>query len=378
MKFFSKRNFNTITSDERIILNFLSFIGVPNIQTYQSKNCFPKLRKILQYTFFIYFLCVFMLQKIYRVNKYFSVSTNIVIQINVISTAVLSLLLKVFFIINIKKLNSVGQCFWEFMLEYQVIYMPIKRIVTTGCFASFIFPILIYLCHTFIGVPTEFYDWIVIHCFFFNKTLKIIMYCFLDIGCAINEYTFPLIITILLSFLYISFCKFSLKPFADQLKLTRENPTSQNISKCLDMNTEVRRVWLKVEDFSAINAFLLYGLSFTNALYLIGKYAVKYKGFTTLSKIRALSVIFQMSILAASGSSVISEWQEIKILAQELPHFYGKFYDKIQSKDMLYLWSLADVTKIDICFTCFNVLKLDCSLLLKTIMYLVTFGVLMI
>lgn len=119
------------------------------------------------------------------------------------------------------------------------------------------------------------------------------MYCLLVIGNAINEYKFSLITTMLLSFLYISFCRFLLKPFAIQLKLTHENLTTQNISKCLDMNIDVRRLWLRIGDFSAINAFFLYGLLFTNALYLVGKFAEKYKGLTTFSNVRALFLFFK-------------------------------------------------------------------------------------
>lgn len=192
---------NTIIADAIIILNFLSFTGIPNIQTYQSK--IPKLRKIFQYMFFALFLCVFMLKKIYRSKKSFNDSKNIAIETNVISTAVLSLILKVFLIINIKKLNSVSQCFWEFMLRYQVIYISMQRAVTRGCFVSFqlylffvsfcIFPILIYLCSTLTGVPTEFHGWIFMRFSFVNENLKIIMYCLLDIGNAIIEYTYPLI-----------------------------------------------------------------------------------------------------------------------------------------------------------------------------------------
>lgn len=143
--------------------------------------------------FFVFFLCVFMLKKIYRSKKSFIDSKNIAIETNVISTAVLSLVLKMFLIINIKKLNSVIQCFWEFMLRYQVIYVSMQRTVTRGCFVSFIFPILIYLCSTLTEVPTGFHGWIFIRFSFVNENLKIIMYCLLDIGNAIIEYTFPLI-----------------------------------------------------------------------------------------------------------------------------------------------------------------------------------------
>lgn len=230
--------FNTIIADARIILNFLSVTGTPNIQTYQSK--ISKLRKIFQYRFFVLFFCVFMLKKIYISKKSFNDSKNIAIETHVISTAVLSLILKVFLIINIKKLNSVIQCFWEFMLRYQVIYISMHRTVTKGCFVSFIFPILICLCSTLTEVPIGFHGWIFIRFSFLNEKLKIIMYCLLDIGNAIIEYTFPLITTVLLSFLYISFRRISLKPFAVQLKLTHENLTTQNLSKCLDMNIDVR------------------------------------------------------------------------------------------------------------------------------------------
>lgn len=84
------------------------------------------------------------------------------------------------------------------------------------------------------------------------------------------------------------------------------------------MNIDVRQLWLRIEDFSVINAIFLYGLLFTNALYLVGKFAVKYKGLTTFSNVRALFTIFQMTRLAISGSRVITKWQEIKILSQEL------------------------------------------------------------
>lgn len=84
-----------------------------------------------------------------------------------------------------------------------------------------------------------------------------------------------------------------------------------------------------------------------------------------------------MSMLAKSGSRAVNQWQGIKIIAQELPYFHGKFYEQVGNNDMLFLMSLLRVTNRDLSFTGFGVLKLDWNLLLATTMSLATFGVLM-
>lgn len=97
---------NTITSDAKIILNFLSFTGIPNIKIHQSENRFSKFRKIFQYILVIYFFCIFLASELYRVKKYLKYSKSVAVAINIIGTAILSLLMKLFLIIKVKYLNS--------------------------------------------------------------------------------------------------------------------------------------------------------------------------------------------------------------------------------------------------------------------------------
>lgn len=40
-------NFNIFDSDTRIVLNLLSFTGIPNIQAHPSQNEFSKFRKLV-------------------------------------------------------------------------------------------------------------------------------------------------------------------------------------------------------------------------------------------------------------------------------------------------------------------------------------------
>lgn len=159
----------------------------------------------------------------------------------------------------------------EIHASYEVSYISQRKVIIIGCIICLILPVLICLCHTFIEKSSGFGKWINLHYFSNNESWAVITLCLLDIGSAINEYTFPLVTTIL-SFIYLSYCRVSLKPLTDQLKETREHPTKQNIAKCLEMTIKVWRLWLEIEDFTAINAFFLYGLSFTKALHLIAKF----------------------------------------------------------------------------------------------------------
>ena len=85
-----------------------------------------------------------------------------------------------------------------------------------------------------------------------------------------------------------------------------------------------------------------------------------------------------MIVLCLSGSTVVRQWKDIRHLAQKISYSHSRFYDQVQNKDMLLLWSLLEGTKLDLSFTCFGILTLDWSLLLKTIVTAVTFGVLML
>lgn len=178
------------------------------------------------------------------------------------------------------------------MHQYEVSYISQRKVIITGCIICLILPVLICLCHTFIEKSSGFEKWINLHYFSNNESWAVITLCLLDIGSAINEYTFPLVTTILLSFIYLSYCRVSLKPLTDQLKETREHPTKQNIAKCLEMTIKVWRLWLEIEDFTSIIAFFLCGLSFTKALHLIAKYVFKGNSFTTMSVLRIATIIF--------------------------------------------------------------------------------------
>lgn len=61
---------------------------------------------------------------------------------------------------------------------------------------------------------------------------------------------------------------------------------------------EVKQIWMKIEDFTSINAFFLFGVSFSSALYVVNKYVSVDKGcLSIISKFRAVVSIAQMIML---------------------------------------------------------------------------------
>lgn len=211
------------------------------------------------------------------------------------------------------------------------------------------------------------------HNFCFNyllshKTSRYFVYA-IDVGYAINTFTFPLIISILLS----------LNHFATQLRKTRIYPIILNIKKSLNIYNKVRKICLQIEDFASIIAFFLYGLCFTTVLYLVGKYSlIKHETLSTCSRISAVFPVLQMIIVCISVSKTVNHWQEIRQIAQDISQFHGIIYDYVRNKDMLLLWSLVEHIKIDLSFTCIGIFTLHWSLVLKSVTTTVTFGVLML
>lgn len=43
----------------------------------------------------------------------------------------------------------------------------------------------------------------------------------------------------------------------------------------------------------------------------------------------------QMVVLCMSGSKTVTQWQNIREIAQEIPHYPGKLCAKLQNNDML-------------------------------------------
>lgn len=211
-------SFNIFDSDTRIVLNLLSFTGIPNIQAHPSQNEFSKFRKLVQYILFIYLFCIFLGQEYERLNKFIYITNNLAVGLNITSTSVLSLLLKLFFLKKVKHLNLVVESLWKFILRYEVSYVSQRKTIITGCIVCLILPVLICLCHTFIESSSGLQKWINLLYFSNNESWAVITLCLLDIGKSINEYTFPLVTTILFSFIYISYFTVALKPLTDQLK----------------------------------------------------------------------------------------------------------------------------------------------------------------
>lgn len=367
---------NSFISDTNIILHFLSVIGIPNINNIRPRK-FRRIFKILLYVLAVYYICISLLLSVYRF-EFLHEMGNLLSTANGIATITSSLLLKLFLIIKVKKLNEIFNSFCKFMTRNKVEAHSNKNVIMIGCMSSLLFPIFVSEYNYHVLHQAQFYEWLP-----FNHLLSIslerdIVVTFIDIGYVIDEYAFPFISTILLIFIYFSYNKFILTPFLMQLKRTYRNPTLYSIRANLDMCGEVKQIWMKIEDFTSINAFLLFGVSFSSALYVVNKYVSVDKGcLSIISKFRAVVSIAQMIMLCASGSHTVNKWREVRLYVQEKFRFYSKNVDKEQNRDILPLLSLLDYTKIDLSFTCFGILNLDWSLLLKTIMTIVTFGSLM-
>lgn len=364
--------------DTRIILNFLSFTGIPNIEPYVSGIFFAKFQKVIQYVFSIFFFYVSVTSTTGRFTSISKINKNVVVTAAVIATTLSSALLKCFFIIKMGKLNIIFQSLLRFTHRYQVRSVSGKKILIICCTISFLLPIIFVACFASVTDVPDYLSYLSIW-LPSNEISKYFIYVSLDIATAINTFTFSFIATILLSYIYISYCRLTLKPLITQLKTSLKFPTTHNIKICLDMYTEAKKIWHQIEDFTAINAFFLYGLFFISTLYLIGKYVtIEQESFTTASKVRFITTVIQMIILCKSGSKAISQWQNIRETAQEIPHYRVKLYNNLRNNDMLLFWSLLESTKSDLSFTCFGILILDWNLLLKTFVSAITFGVLMI
>lgn len=379
MDVYAKLNSNIIKDNTRVILNFLSFAGLPNNELSNSGTCITKLKKIFQYVFAIYLLYVFALSTIHRFKYYSMLGNNIAVDANVIVLSVSSLLLKVSLIMKMKRIKFIFKCFVKFMHRYQIVVNSVRKKVIICCSISFVVPFLFSVWHSSVEGHTDLHDFICFDCLLSNKASRYFFNIAIDVGYSVNTFTFPLITTILLSFIYIAFCKLILKPFAIQLKKSQKNPTSQNIKKNLIMLNEVRQIWHQIEDFASVNAFFLYGLDFTLALRLVGKYSfTDQEDLSVLSIMSGFFTVTQMIILCISGSKVVKHWKDVQQISQEISQIHSLIHDKVQVKDMLLLWSFVEVTKADLSFTCLGIFTLDWSLLFKTVATMVTFGVLMV
>lgn len=364
--------------DTRIILNFLSFTGIPNIEPYVSGRLFANFQKVIQYVFAIFLLCTLGTTATCRFRSIAKINKNVAVNAPVITISLSNALLKFFLIIKMKKINVIFQSLLRFTSRYQVAIFSEKKIVIICCSISFLLPIAFVVYY---GSATNFTCYINYFktSFTSNNISKYFMHVLFAIASAINSYIFSLIATILLSYIYTSYCRLTLQPLIMQLKTSLKLPTTHNIKICLDMYAEAKKIRHQIEDFTAINAFFLYGLFFTSILYLIGKYLTIEEGtFSTVSKVRLISTVAQMIILCMPASKAVSMWQNIREITQEIPHYRVKFYNNVRNSDMLLFWSLFETTKNDLSFTCFGILILDWNLLLKTFVSVVTFGVLMI
>lgn len=132
-------------------------------------------------------------------------------------TSLLAVLLKSFLIIKIRKLNVISESLLRFAHHYLVRIFFARKIVTIYCSVSFALPIILvewYSSSTsFRGYLTYLNTWIP-----FNKIYKHFIYFAIHSAFAINTFTFSLIDTILLSFIYISYCRLTLKPMTVQIK----------------------------------------------------------------------------------------------------------------------------------------------------------------
>lgn len=369
----------SLISDANIILQFLSITGIPNISNFKAKKVCNNFKILLLYLLAIYFFCISLLLSAHRFDT-LQDKGNFLSSVNGMATGVSSILLKFFLIVKVKKLNIIFNSFYEFMTRIGLKFNSSWKIILIGCIVSLLLPIFFSSYHLHILHNERFYEWIRISQFLSKfSSLERVCVSILDLGYAIVEYTFPFISTILLTFIYTSFNRSVLKPFVELLKATYNNPTSESIKVNLDTYAEVRRIWIQIEDFASVNAFFLFGFSFFSAMYLVGKYvSIEQAGLTTLSKFRAVFCIAQIIMLSAAGSETVNKWKEIRLLVQEMFRFYSKLIDKQQNKDIFPLLALLEGTKMDLCFSCFGILTLDWSLLLKTAMTTVTFGALML
>lgn len=369
----------SLISDAKIILQFLSITGIPNISNFKAKKVCNNFKILLLHLLAIYFFGISLLLSAHRFDT-LQDKGNFLSSVNGMATGVSSILLKFFLIVKVKKLNIIFNSFYEFMTRTGVKFNSRRKIILIGCIVSLLLPIFFSSYHLHILHNERFYEWIRISHFLSKFSfLERVCVSILDLGYAIVEYTFPFISTILLTFIYISFNRSVLKPFGELLKVTYNNPTSQSIKVNLDTYAEVRRIWIQIEDFASVNAFFLFGFSFSSSMYLVGKYvSIEQAGLTTLSKFRAVLCVAQIIMLSVAGSETVNKWREIRLLVQEMFRFYSKLIDKQQNKDIFPLLALLEGTKMDLCFSCFGILTLDWSLLLKTAMTTVTFGALML
>lgn len=372
-------NAKIIKDNTRVILKFLSFAGLPNNELSNSGTRITKLQKIFQFVFAIYLLYVFVLSTIHRFKHYSMLGNNIAVDTNIIVLSLSALLLKVSLIMKMKRIKFILKCFIKFMYRYEIIVTSERKKVIICCFISFVVPFLLSVYHSSVEGHTDLHDFICFDCLLSNKASRYLFNIAIDVGYSVNTFTFPLITTILLSFIYIAFCTLTLKPLAIQLKKTQKNPTSQNIKKNLVMYNEVKQIWHQIENFASVNAFFLYGLDFTLALRLVGKYSFNdQENLSVLSIMSAFFTVSQMIILCISGSKVVKHWKGIQQISQEISQIHSLIHDKVQVKDLLLLWSFVEGTKIDLSFTCLGIFTLDWSLLFKTVATMVTFGVLMV
>lgn len=374
----AKGSSKPVIGDARIILYFLSFTGIPNIEPYATGRLFAYFQKAIKYIFAIYLFCMLGITATCRFRSISKINENVIINAAVVTTSLTNVLLKIFLIIKMKKVNLIFQSLLRFTRRYEVTTFSGKKIVVICCFISFLLPIaFVVFCES----ATDFTCFISYFetLFTFNEKSKYFTYILLGIASVINTFTFSLIATILLSFIYTSYCRLTLQPLLIQLKKSLKFPTASNLKICLDMYAEAKQIRHQIEDFTAINAFFLYGLFFTQTLYLVGKYVtIEKEIFSTTSKVRLIYTVAQMIILCVSASKAVSMWQKIREIAQEIPHYRVKLYNNVRYNDMLLFWSLLETTKNDLSFTCFGILILDYNLLLKTFVSAVTFGVLMI
>lgn len=369
---------NSFISDAKIILRFLSVIGIPNIDNSRPRTFCKIFKIILFYALAMYYICIALLLSVYRF-EFLHESGNLLSTVNGIATVTSSVLLKLFLIVKVKKLNKIFNSFCKFMIKNQVKSHSNRKIILVGCISSLFLPISISSYNVHVLRNSKFYEWCPFSHLLPTSVERVIVISFMDIGYAINEYTCSFISTIFLIFIFVSYNRFVLTPFLERLKLTYKKPTLYTIRVNLDMCAKVKQMWIQIEGFTSVNAFFLFGFSFSSALYVVGKSAsVEQDGLSVISKFRTVVCFAQMIMLCAAGSDTVNKWQEVRLYVQETFRFYSKLVDKEQNKDILPLLSLLDGTKMDLSFTCFGILTLDWSLLLKTIMTIVTFASMMV
>lgn len=369
---------NSFISDAKIILRFLSVCGIPTIDNFRARKYCKIFKEILLCILTICYICISLLLSVYRF-EFLHERGNLLSTVNGITTITSSMLLRLFLIFKVKKLNKIFNSFCKLMIRNQMKSRSNRKIIMIGCISSFLLPVFVSQYNNHVLRQSNFYEWPPFKYLLPTSLERAIVTSFIDIGYAIDEYTFPFISTILLIFIYFSYNRFVLTPFLEQLKITYRNPTLHSIRGNLDMCAKVKRMWMQIEDFTSVSAFFLFGMLFSSALYVVGKaVSIDQGGLSAISKYRAVVCIAQMIMLCAFGSQTVNKWQEVRLYVQETFRFYSKSVNKEQNKDILPLVSLLDCTKMDLSFTCFGILNLDWSLLLKTIMTIVTFGSLMV